>query len=101
MTSRCTAAIDVNTAMASSVNCVGLTSIMSTKDAAVALGVIRTRSARNTVTNNQSASDVSEAISSPVIRMLPVVPNRISNIKAVKDTGTCRRNQFHRFTASV
>ena len=62
---------------------------MSTNAAAAALGVIRTRSARNTVTNNQSASVVSEAISSPVIRMLPVVPNRISNIKAVKGTGTC------------
>jgi len=62
---------------------------MNTKSAAFALGAIRTRSFRNAATNIQSASP-DGSLSSPVTRMLPVVPNPNENTnKAVKGIGTC------------
>ena len=54
---------------------------MSTKTAAIALGVIRSKSVRSTVENIQFVHDVNNTISSPVTRLLPVVPSNSSNIK--------------------
>jgi len=73
--------------------------IMNTESAATALGALRTRSFLNAATNIQSASP-GDFISSPVTRMLPVVPNRSGNTnQAVKGTWTCPiSGQLSRFT---